>query len=223
MKYNILIVDDHWVVREGLKLILETSDNYLIVGEAEEGDEAIRIMLDKQPDVILLDLNMPGGLSGLDTLKRMNEQDIRIPVIILTTYNEDELMIEGLSLGAKGYLLKDTSREQLFRTLDSAIRGETLLQPEITSRVFAFHAKSAQEPKTQPQLLIDKESTLISERELLVLQAVARGLRSRDIAFDMGIAERTVKAYLTNIYNKLGVNSRSEAVAVAVEKGILHL
>lgn len=223
MKYNILIVDDHWVVREGLKLILETSENYLIVGEAEEGEEAIRIMLDKQPDVILLDLNMPGGLSGLDTLKRMNEQDIRIPVIILTTYNEDELMIEGLSLGAKGYLLKDTSREQLFRTLDSAIRGETLLQPEITSRVFAFHAKSAQEPKTQPQLLIDKESTLISERELLVLQAVARGLRSKDIAFDMGIAERTVKAYLTNIYNKLGVNSRSEAVAVAVEKGILHL
>ncbi|UPK41424.1 response regulator [Paenibacillus pabuli] len=223
MKYNILIVDDHWVVREGLKLILETSDNYLIVGEAEEGEEAIRIMLDKQPDVILLDLNMPGGLSGLDTLKRMNEQHIRIPVIILTTYNEDDLMIEGLSLGAKGYLLKDTSREQLFRTLDSAIRGETLLQPEITSRVFAFHAKSAQEPKTQPQLLIDKESTLISERELLVLQAVARGLRSRDIAFDMGIAERTVKAYLTNIYNKLGVNSRSEAVAVAVEKGILHL
>ncbi|MBM6383329.1 MULTISPECIES: response regulator [Paenibacillus] len=223
MKYNILIVDDHWVVREGLKLILETSDNYLIVGEAEEGEEAIRIMLDKQPDVILLDLNMPGGLSGLDTLKRMNEQHIRIPVIILTTYNEDDLMIEGLSLGAKGYLLKDTSREQLFRTLDSAIRGETLLQPEITSRVFAFHTKSAQEPKTQPQLLIDKESTLISERELLVLQAVARGLRSRDIAFDMGIAERTVKAYLTNIYNKLGVNSRSEAVAVAVEKGILHL
>lgn len=223
MKYNILIVDDHWVVREGLKLILETSDNYLIVGEAEEGEEAIRIMLDKQPDVILLDLNMPGGLSGLDTLKRMNEQNIRIPVIILTTYNEDDLMIEGLSLGAKGYLLKDTSREQLFRTLDSAIRGETLLQPEITSRIFAFHAKSAQEPKTQPQLLIDKESPLISERELLVLQAVARGLRSRDIAFDMGIAERTVKAYLTNIYNKLGVNSRSEAVAVAVEKGVLHL
>ncbi|MEK4660689.1 response regulator transcription factor [Priestia sp. FSL H7-0729] len=223
MKYNILIVDDHWVVREGLKLILETSENYLIVGEAEEGEEAIRIMLDKKLDVILLDLNMPGGLSGLDTLKRMNEQDIRIPVIILTTYNEDELMIEGLSLGAKGYLLKDTSREQLFRTLDSAIRGETLLQPEITSRVFAFHAKSAQEPKTQPQLLIDKESILISERELLVLQAVARGLRSKDIAFDMGIAERTVKAYLTNIYNKLGVNSRSEAVAVAVEKGILHL
>ncbi|MET3941808.1 NarL family two-component system response regulator YdfI [Paenibacillus sp. PvP094] len=223
MKYNILIVDDHWVVREGLKLILETSDNYLIVGEAEEGEEAIRIMLDKQPDVILLDLNMPGGLSGLNTLKRMNEQHIRIPVIILTTYNEDDLMIEGLSLGAKGYLLKDTSREQLFRTLDSAIRGETLLQPEITSRVFAFHAKSSQESKTQPQLLIDKESTLISERELLVLQAVARGLRSRDIAFDMGIAERTVKAYLTNIYNKLGVNSRSEAVAVAVEKGILHL
>ncbi|WP_315792566.1 response regulator transcription factor [Paenibacillus sp. BIC5C1] len=223
MKHNILIVDDHWVVREGLKLILETSDDYQIVGEVEEGAEALRMMLESQPDVILLDLNMPGGLSGLDTLKRMNEQQIHIPVIILTTYNEDELMIEGLSLGAKGYLLKDTSREHLFRTLESAIRGETLLQPEISSRVFAYHVRTADKTKAEQQLLIDKESTLISERELLILQGVARGLRSRDIAFDMGIAERTVKAHLTNIYNKLGVNSRSEAVAVAVEKGILHL
>ncbi|WP_433921034.1 response regulator [Paenibacillus taichungensis] len=223
MKYNILIVDDHWVVREGLKLILETSDNYQIAGEAEEGEAAIQIMLDKQPDVILLDLNMPGGLSGLDTLKRMNEQQIRIPVIILTTYNEDDLMIEGLSLGAKGYLLKDTGREHLFRTLDSAIRGETLLQPDISARVFAYHTRPSEEPKVEPQLLMDKESKLITEKELIILHAVARGLRSRDIAFDMGIAERTVKAYLTNIYNKLGVNSRSEAIAVAVEKGILHL
>ncbi|WP_145414289.1 response regulator transcription factor [Paenibacillus xylanexedens] len=214
MKHKVMIVDDHWVVREGLKLILETDDNYCIVGEANEGVEALKLMESSQPDVILMDLNMPGGLGGLDTMKRMQEHGLLIPVIILTTYNEDELMIEGLSLGAKGYLLKDTSRENLFRTLDSALRGETLLQPEITARVFAHQTRSLAR-KTEP--------TLLSDKETIVLQAIARGMRSKEIAFDMGIAERTVKAHLTNIYNKLGVDSRSEAVAVAVEKGLLHL
>ncbi len=215
MKHKVMIVDDHWVVREGLKLILETDDNYCIVGEANEGVEALKLMESVEPDVILMDLNMPGGLGGLDTMKRMQEQDLLIPVIILTTYNEDELMIEGLSLGAKGYLLKDTSRENLFRTLDSALRGETLLQPEITARVFAHQTRKSLARKTEP--------TLLSDKETIVLQAIARGMRSKEIAFDMGIAERTVKAHLTNIYNKLGVDSRSEAVAVAVEKGLLHL
>jgi NarL family two-component system response regulator YdfI len=215
MKYKVLIVDDHWVVREGLKLILETNENYEIVGEAEEGKEALNLMNECNPDVILMDLNMPGGLSGLDTLKAMREERLEIPVIILTTYNEDELMVNGLKLGAKGYLLKDTSREHLFRTLESALRGETLLQSEITARVFAYQEKSLVAEKSVQMIL--------SEKELIILQAVARGLRSKEIAFDMGISERTVKAHLTNIYNKLGVDSRSEAVAVAVEKKILHL
>ncbi|SEK60935.1 MULTISPECIES: response regulator transcription factor [unclassified Paenibacillus] len=216
MKHKVLIVDDHWVVREGMKLILGTDDNYDVVGEAEEGNAALEQMEALKPDVILMDLNMPGGLSGLDTLKIMNEKNIQIPVIILTTYNEDELMINGLRLGAKGYLLKDTSRENLFRTLESALRGETLLQPEITARVFAYRHKPAAEEKP-------KNALSLTEKELIILQAVARGLRSKDIAFDMGMAERTVKAQLTNIYNKLGVDSRSEAVAVSVERGILHL
>ncbi|MEK4365781.1 response regulator transcription factor [Paenibacillus sp. FSL M8-0212] len=215
MSHKVLIVDDHWVVREGIKMILGTDDNYEVIGEAEEGHTALELMQELQPDVILMDLNMPGGLSGLDTLKQMNVEQINIPVIILTTYNEDELMINGLGLGAKGYLLKDTSRDHLFRTLESALRGETLLQPEISARVFAFHQK--------PTVVHKHKDTLLTEKELIILQAVARGLRSKEIAFDMGIAERTVKAQLTNIYNKLGVDSRSEAVAVSVERGILHL
>jgi len=217
MKNSVLIVDDHWVVREGLKLILETNDQYYVAGEAEEGGVALQLMEELKPDVILLDLNMPGGLSGLDTLKEMHEKHIQIPVIILTTYNEDDLMINGLALGAKGYLLKDTSRENLFQTLESALRGQTLLQPEVTARVFAFR-------EMKPVVSTKSEnSTLLTEKELIILQAVARGLRSKEIAFDMGVTERTIKAHLTNIYNKLGVDSRSEAVAVSVEKGILHL
>ncbi|GAA4863724.1 response regulator transcription factor [Paenibacillus vulneris] len=215
MKHQVLIVDDHFVVREGLKLILETNDQFQVIGEAENGEVALRLLEELRPDVILMDLNMP-KMSGLETMQVLKERQYDVPVIILTTYNEDELMIRGLALGAKGYLLKDTGRDHLFRTLESAIRGETLLQPEITARVFAMKEQDMT-PVSKP------EKPMMSEKELIILQAVARGFRSKEIAFDMGISERTVKAHLTNIYNKLGVDSRSEAVAVAVERGILHL
>ncbi|MFM9277489.1 response regulator transcription factor [Paenibacillus jiagnxiensis] len=216
MKFKVFIVDDHWVVREGLKLILETDSQYEVAGEAEEGRTALSLIEELAPDVILMDLNMP-GMSGLETMEALRERNNKTPVIILTTYNEDDLMIKGLSLGAKGYLLKDTSRENLFRTLESALRGETLLQPEITAKVFADRLKK--ETATAPV----REQSLISEKEMFILQSIARGCRSKEIAFDLGISERTVKAHLTNIYNKLGVDSRSEAVAVSVERGILHL
>lgn len=120
--YKILIVDDHLVVREGLKMILETDQRFSIAGEAENGQVALHLVETLVPDVILLDLNMP-VMSGLDTLKALNTKQYSIPIIILTTYNEDELMINALALGAKGYLLKDTSRDELFRTIESAIRG----------------------------------------------------------------------------------------------------
>lgn len=216
MKCKVFIVDDHWVVREGLKLILETNSQYEVAGEAEEGRTALSLIEELAPDVILMDLNMP-GMSGLETMEALRDRNNKTPVIILTTYNEDDLMIKGLSLGAKGYLLKDTSRENLFRTLESALRGETLLQPEITAKVFADRLK-----KETPPVPV-REQTLISEKEMFILQSIARGCRSKEIAFDLGISERTVKAHLTNIYNKLGVDSRSEAVAVSVERGILHL
>ncbi|MDP4097096.1 response regulator transcription factor [Paenibacillus sp. P96] len=216
MKCKVLIVDDHWVVREGLKLILETDSQYEVVGEAEEGRAALSLVEELAPNVILMDLNMP-GMSGLETMEALKERNNETPVIILTTYNEDDLMIKGLSLGAKGYLLKDTSRENLFRTLESALRGETLLQPEITAKVFVVRAT-----KETPSAPV-REQTFITDKEMLVLQSIARGCRSKEIAFDLGISERTVKAHLTNIYNKLGVDSRSEAVAVSLERGILHL
>ncbi|WP_152397632.1 response regulator [Paenibacillus cellulositrophicus] len=216
MTYNILIVDDHLVVREGLKFMIETNENFQVIGEAENGVETLKLLESLTPDVILMDLNMP-KMSGLETMMELKERNIDIPVVILTTYNEDELMISGLELGAKGYLLKDTGRDHLFRTIESAVRGETLLQPEIVERVFSSRRKRYSEQDTST------ENTLLSEKERIVLQAIARGYRSKEIAGDMGISERTVKAHLTNIYNKLGVNSRSQAVAIAVERGIVQL
>lgn len=214
-KKKILVVDDHFVVREGLKLIFETEEDYEVIGEAEDGEKAIILIEKLKPDVILLDLSMP-KMNGIETIKALNEKNNLVPIIILTTYNEDNLIREGLSLGAKGYLLKDTTRENLIRTVDAAIRGEILIQPEISKSIFAAKKEETKQGN-------DSFNIAMTERELFILQAVARGCTSKEIAFDMGISERTVKAHLTNIYSKLEVNSRSEAVAVAIEQGIIHI
>ncbi|MNW37094.1 Transcriptional regulatory protein DegU [compost metagenome] len=213
--YRIMLIDDHFVVREGLKLILETSERYEVIGEAENGQKALRLLETLQPDVILMDLNMP-VMGGLDTMKALKDSGFSIPVIILTTYNEDELMINGLALGAKGYLLKDTGRENLFRSIESAVRGETLLSAEIMERVIAAKAQLVSHP-------VKADGNLLSDKEAYILQYVAKGFKSKEIAYEMGIGERTVKAHLTSIYNKLGVDSRSQAVAAALDRGLLNL
>jgi two-component system, NarL family, response regulator YdfI len=218
MKINVLIADDHLIVREGLKLILETNDSYHVVGEAGDGEAALRLSEQLVPDVILMDLNMP-RMSGLEAIEILKLSQPEIPVVILTTYKEDDRMRSGLALGAKGYLLKDAGREDLFRTIEAAVRGETLLMPDISARLFAAHPGN---PGVQPAGR-DTDKAPLTDKEVDILQAVARGSRSKEIASELGIAERTVKAHLTNIYNKLGVDSRSQAVAVAAERGILRL
>ncbi|WP_088104805.1 response regulator [Halalkalibacter urbisdiaboli] len=217
MKKNILIVDDHLVVREGLKLILETNESFKIIGEAENGEAAIELLERNRVDVILLDLNMP-IMSGLETIEHLNHKQIDIPIIILTTYNEDELMVKAIQLGAKGYLLKDTNRDDLFRTIESALRGDTLIKPEIMMKIL-----NVRENDQQKNANDRNEKLILTEKELFIIRAVSKGYRNKEIAFDMGIAERTVKAHLTNIYNKLGVDSRSEAVSVAIKRGYITL
>ncbi|QUL53439.1 response regulator transcription factor [Paenibacillus tritici] len=213
---KVLIVDDHQLIRDGLKLIVETNERFVIIGEAENGQVALRLIEEMKPDVILLDLNMP-VMSGMETMEALRNKQCEIPVIILTTYNEDELMVNALALGAKGYLLKDTNRTNLFRSIESAIWGETLLQPDIMNKVLA--AKESKESTGSSK----KEFPILTDKEQVILQFVARGYKSKEIAFDMGVTERTVKAHLTTIYTKLGVDSRSQAVATAMERGIIHI
>ncbi|MCY8980519.1 response regulator [Bacillus halotolerans] len=209
---KVLIADDHLVVREGLKLLIETNDNYIIIGEAENGKKAVYLTDELKPDIILMDLYMP-EMSGLEAIKQIKEKH-NIPIIILTTYNEDHLMIEGIELGAKGYLLKDTSSETLFHTMDAAVRGEVLLQPDILKRFQEIQLERMKKPSSDTQL---------TEKEIVVLKAIAKGFKSKAIAFDLGISERTVKSRLTSIYNKLGADSRTEAVTIAMQRGILTL
>ncbi|AWB44748.1 DNA-binding response regulator [Paenibacillus sp. CAA11] len=213
---KVLIVDDHQLVRDGLKLIIETNKRFVIIGEAENGKVGLDLIDEMKPDVILLDLNMP-VMSGMEVMEVLSNNQCDIPVIILTTYNEDDLMVNALALGAKGYLLKDTSRTHLFRTIESAVLGETLLQADMLPKVLAAKERNKlSKPK-------EAEFSVLTDKEKIILQFVARGYKSKEIAFDMGVTERTVKAHLTSIYTKLGVESRSQAVATAMERGIIHI
>ena len=213
---RVLIVDDHLVVREGLRLILETSEEIELVGDAADGASAVRLVSEVQPDVVLMDLRMP-GMDGIEAIERIRAEWPHIAVVILTTYNEDDLMIRGLRAGACGYLLKDTNRETLFNAIRTAARGETLLQPEMMTRLLSHTVSN--ESRFLPTS--SRGGLELTEREREVLTRVAHGERSKEIAARLGITERTVKAHLASIYTKLDVDSRASAVAVAIERGIL--
>jgi NarL family two-component system response regulator YdfI len=201
-------------VRDGLRLILETTEHIVVVGEAADGKQALRLAHDVQPDVILMDLRMP-EMDGLTAIQHLREERPDAAVIILTTYNEDEMMLRGLQAGARGYLLKDMQRETLIATLEAAARGETLLKPEILQRVLAYQQRAGQRP-TAPA-----DAMPLTDRELEVLRAVAEGQQNKEIARRLDISERTVKAHLTSVYNKLGVDSRAAAIALAAQAGWL--
>jgi NarL family two-component system response regulator YdfI len=207
---KILIADDHLIIRQGLRLILETEDDLHLVGEASDGAEALQLCAELRPDVVLMDLRMP-GMDGITAIEKLRQCQPEIAVVILTTFNEDELMLRGIRAGAKGFLLKDTDRGTLFDTIRAAACGETLLKPEIMSRL--LQAASAPAASTNPFNL--------TEREKEVLAAVALGERSKEIAAKLHITERTVKAHLASIYQKLGVDSRAGAIAVAAQNGLL--
>jgi NarL family two-component system response regulator YdfI len=211
---RVLITDDHLIIREGLRLILETADGIDIVGEASDGVECLQRVPELKPDVILMDLQMP-RMDGITAIGRLRSEYPEVAIVILTTFNEDELMIRGLQAGARGYLLKDTSRENLLDTIQAAAKGETLLKPEILARVLS--AKPASTPISASQ-----SALVLTERELEVLQSAARGERNKEIAYKLGITERTVKAHLASIYQKFNVDSRAAAVAVAAQTGLLR-
>jgi NarL family two-component system response regulator YdfI len=210
---RVLIADDHLIVREGLRLILGITEDIVLVGEAADGAEAIQLAAEIHPDVILMDMRM-AGMDGLTAIKHLQADYPEIAIVILTTYNEDELMVQGLRAGAKAFLLKDTDRATLFDTIRAAARGETLLQPEVMAGLLSY----TQSPTRTPEQGDDIELT---DREMEVLSAIAQGERSKEIALRLNISERTVKAHLTNIYNKLGVDSRAAAVARAGQLGLL--
>lgn len=219
-KIRVLIADDHPVVRTGLRLMLGMGKDIELVGEAEDGAAAVLLTGQFQPDVVLMDLRMP-AMDGLAAIERIHTEWPQIAVIILTTYDEDDLMIQGLRAGARGYLLKECGLDTLLQSVRVAARGEMLVQPEVMTRILSYATRTPlpAAPPPSPQVY---GSVTLTAREQEVLAGVARGERSKEIALRLGITRRTVEAYLTNIYTKLNVDSRSAAVAIAIERGLIQ-
>jgi len=181
------------------------------VGEAADGAEAVRLVGELAPDVVLMDLRMP-HLDGIEATRQIKAEYPSVEVVILTTYDDDVNIVRGLRVGARGYLLKDAGREALFGAIRAAARGESLLPSEVVDKVVAH--------LTDPKAA---KSETLSQREQQVLTLVAQGAPNKQIAHRLHITERTVKAHVTSIFNKLGVNSRAEAVAVGMRSGLLSV
>ena len=212
---KILIVDDHTVVRDGLVTMLSRQADFVVIGEAVNGLEAVEKARELQPDVILMDLRMP-ELDGVGAMNQIREQNQDVKFIVLTTYDTDEYIFDAIDAGAKGYLLKDASREDLFQSVRAVHRGESLIEPGVAARVLDRLAQMSRQARGGgPQVL--------SEREMEVLRLMAAGAANKNIASDLAISESTVKTHVTNIFQKLEVNHRTEAVTQALQRGIIKL
>ncbi len=216
---RVVIVDDHIMVRKGLRLMLEeAAENIALIGEASDGRTAVTLVEQLQPDVVLMDVRMP-ALDGIAALKQIRAASPHIAVIILTTYDEDDVILRSMRAGACGYLLKDTPLETLLYAIRTAARGEMLVQPSVMARLLThLPNKTAREGQIMSP---SYGYGTLTKREREVLAGLARGERSKEIAAHLGITERTVRAYLTSIYTKLNVDSRTAAIAVAVEHHLL--
>jgi len=201
-----MIVDDHPVVRDGLRGMLGGDPDIEVVGEASDGREALAVVGTLRPDVILMDLRMP-GTGGADAIRALAARGDAARVLVLTTYDSDADVVPALEAGATGYLLKDTPRADLVRAIHAAARGEAVLAPSVATRLVS-------------QLRMPAQDTL-SERELEILVLIAAGETNRGAAGRLFISEATVKTHLLHIYAKLGVNDRAAAVATAYERGLL--
>jgi DNA-binding NarL/FixJ family response regulator len=216
MTIKIMIVDDQSLFREGLRTLLSVQVDFEVVGEAGNGEEALRLAVQLRPDVILMDLRMP-VMNGVTATQRLHGVLPSSKVIVLTTFDDDENVFEGLRAGAVGYLLKDVSSEKLFEAIRAADRGEYFMLPSITSKVMAEFSRLSRMAPAQVEALAEP----LSPRETEILRLVATGASNRDIAEMLVIAEGTVKNHLTNILGKLGVKDRMQAVIKAREFGLI--
>jgi DNA-binding NarL/FixJ family response regulator len=211
---RVVVVDDHAVMRQGLHSMLEATGEIAVVGEARDGAEAVTEAVRTRPDVLLMDLQMP-GVDGLEGLRRLQEAMPELPVVVLTTFHTQESVTDALTAGARGFMLKDAEPAQLVAAIRAAYRGEALLAPAVTDHLADF--ASAQNGKPHGGSLVDP----LNERELEVLEQLAHGARNKEIAERLFIVPRTVEYHLANIYAKLGVSNRTEAAREAMERGLV--
>ncbi len=210
---HILIVDDHPVVRDGLRSMLSTQPDFQVVGEAVNGVEAVQLAARLKPDVILLDLEMP-DLDGVSALAQVRATDPQARVIIVTAYDTDERIVQAVVAGAQGYLLKGAPREEIFRAIRVVNEGGSLLQPIVASKLMRHMSDRASQ---------SADTDSLTPRELEVLGLLAQGKSNKQIAAELVITERTTKFHVSSILSKLKAANRTEAVKIAVQRGLVRL
>ena len=209
---TVLLVDDHAVVREGLRTFLNLQDGIDIVGEAADGHEAVREALRLDPDVVLMDLVMP-ELDGVGAMRRLRDEAPRSRVIVLTSFLDEERLLPAIQAGAAGYLLKNAQPSELARAIHAAQRGETIIDPTAAARLVEAIAANPTRVIAEPERL--------TRREREVLELIAAGRSNKRIAFELGISEKTVKTHVGHLLAKLGVTDRTQAALLAVRDGLI--
>lgn len=215
---RVVIADDQTLMRQGLQSLLEISEEVVVVGHAADGDEALDRLTEVAPDVLLLDLRMPGR-DGIATLEALRERGSEVPVLVLTTFDDDELVLRALRAGAKGYLLKDVALEELVGAICALAAGETLVQSTLTDRLLSgIGSGTSPEPDDFAHLPTPEPLT---PRETEILRLLANGFTNREIAEALFLAEGTVKNHISTVLAKLGVKDRTRAVLRALHLGLL--
>lgn len=214
-KVRVLLADDHSLFREGIRSLLEDQDDIEIVGEAEDGLEAVRLTTRLKPTVILMDINMP-VVDGVEATRTILKDNEAVGIIILTMYPQDEYVFEALKAGAKAYLLKDTRSKRLLEVIRTVHRGQAVIDTEMTTRLLNEFRRLADKEESIPKL------QPLTDQERRILTLVAAGASNKDIAADLNLSERTIKNYLSVIFQKLQVNNRTEAAIRAVRDGLVE-
>lgn len=216
-RIKVLIADDHRVVREGLVAILKTKENIAVVGEAQDGQEAIEKTRTLLPDVILMDVSMP-RMGGVEATRQVKREFPHIGIIALTMYDEQQYIFDLVRAGATGYLLKDTDSSQIVAAIRAIYRGESLIHPSVASKILAEFSLMSQKKGKKSGVEHD-----LTEREITVLRLVAEGKTNKEIANVLDLSEKTVKNHVRNIFHKLQVYDRTQAAILAIRKGLIEL
>lgn len=214
-KIRIFVADDHPIVREGLIAILSTQPDFEIVGEAANGSELLQLVEQLDPQIILIDLEMP-QIGGVDAISQIHNHKPSVQFIVFTAFDTDECILNAVKAGAKGYLLKGAPREEIFRAIRVVSQGGSLLEPVVATRLLQQLATKGKASQTLPP-------DALTERETEVLHKLAQGKMNKEIAAELFITERTVKFYVSAILSKLGASNRTEAVTLAAQRGLVKL
>jgi DNA-binding NarL/FixJ family response regulator len=210
---SILLVDDHAILRDGLKNILSFEDDITVIGEAISGEEAIKLTEELSPDVIIMDINLP-GMNGVETTAVIKAENPEARILVLTMYTHDEYLMSALKAGADGYLLKDAPSEHVVDAINAVYRGESMITPSMTKKLVNIHLQQTQ---------VNKEDSNLTDREQEVLIGLVEGLSNKEIAEKLFISDKTVKIHVSKIFKKFEVKSRSQAVIYAVQNQLVPI